>query len=245
MRALLRCCLAAILLALASPARGAFVTYTGTNFGIGPSGTRTASDAASSSFRAAASALGTLQSVDFESAPLGNVTSLLLRPGLTVTLAYNDPSSSWPNITDNESVHSGFNTTSGGSRFLRVVPELGQPNAYALFAFDTPIQAFGLYLTGINGELHLRFDDGSSQSVSIPGSFAGGVQFFGFTDPGKLISSTTLEIQGTTASYRDPFGIDDLLYVAAPVPLPLPFTAGALGLVGLALRRRLRTGGGR
>ena len=65
------------------------------------------------------------------------------------------------------------------------------------------------------------------QTINIP-NLGSGVQFLGFTDSGKLISSITVNVQlGGTG---DIIGIDDVRIVAAPEPTSLAI----FGLMGLA-----------
>ena len=54
------------------------------------------------------------------------------------------------------------------------------------FAFSTPIQAFGAYISGMQlaGQT-VTFSDGSSQSIPVPFSDNGGIAFVGFTDAGQ------------------------------------------------------------
>jgi hypothetical protein len=133
----------------------------------------------------------------------------------------------------------GYNTTSGGTKHLRVVPLFNSAVVSAQFSFATPVESFGAYLTGLgtaSGNLFIQFNDGSSQSLPVAGSASGGVQFFGFTDAGKPISSVTAALTNVGAT-RDIFGIDDVRFTFIPEP------AGALSLAiasTAAMMRRRR-----
>ena len=116
------------------------------------------------------------------------------------------------------------------------------------FTFTTPIQFFGVWLTGTQINFFqdtVTFNDGSSQTINVPqtGTDAshGAVNFIGFTDAGKSITGVTITAGFVTAG--DFIGIDDLSYqTAASVPEPASLgmvLAGFLGL-GFAYRRHKR-----
>jgi hypothetical protein len=140
----------------------------------------------------------------------------------------------------------GFNTTPGGAYFLEV--QAGT----VTFTFATPTQFFGAYLTGVQTFFpseDITFSDGTSELISVPetgtSGSVGAVDFVGFTDAGKSISSITLNA-GNAAQGADYIGIDDVSYqsfasttsaVPEPDSIALLITGG-LGLAA-ALRRRL------
>jgi PEP-CTERM motif-containing protein len=108
------------------------------------------------------------------------------------------------------------------------------------YSFAMPVDAFGAFLTGINltGET-LRFNDGSSETLMIPNS-GGGVEFFGFTDTGRQISSIT--VSANAGSFGDIIGMDDVRFFAAAAAVPEPTSLVLLGisLAGLGFLRRRR-----
>jgi hypothetical protein len=97
--------------------------------------------------------------------------------------------------------------------------------------------------------MHIVFNDGSSNDLSPTKNLNGGVQFFGFIDPGSSISSITVSEVGPFASGRDILGIDDIRLVPAAVlggsgvPLPLAALAAVPLMGAMSLwRRRTATG---
>ena len=212
------------------------VTFSGIDAGAGPASAHPNSNAAAASFDAAASPLGVETIVTLESAPLGAFTSLVIAPGVTLTAAgfgtniNNTPNSSAPTLY-------GFNTTTGGSRFIDV------EGGTVTFTFATPVNSFGGYFTGVQslfGAESVSFSDGTAMVIAlpVPAANAGGVEFFGFTDPGKLITSITINASS------DAIGLDDVRFtsVAASVPEPSSIGLLALGLTSLVVitRRRRR-----
>ena len=114
----------------------------------------------------------------------------------------------------------GYNTTGNdGSHHLRIVPASGPGVVTVTFTPTLKLQAWGAYFTGIgtvpNTSVELSFDDGSAQTFGIPGNESGGASFFGFTDPGKLISSVTVRETLTSSDLRDIFSIDDIRYASS------------------------------
>jgi hypothetical protein len=207
------------------------------------------SDAAAASFNAAVLGLGQpVRSIDFEGAPVGNFTSLALGGGVTLTLSNTYPA--YPagilNIPD---YFGAFNTTPGGARYLDFVTQFVAPGdsttASATFDFATPVDAFGAYFSGLNPEyvsFSLQFVDGSLRVLTVPGvNF--GVEFFGFVDPGSLISSVTMVqafdntvIPANTYAYF--VGVDDIVYASVPEPGTLLLVGSGLAALGLRQRRK-------
>lgn len=234
---------ATLVVALAGTARsGTIATFSGADPGAGVGASHPGSDAAASSFLAASST----SLITLESAPSGNFTTLNIASGVTATLAGTDATSGI--LNDNSNSALGFNTTPGGTQFLRIVPST-TGDASVTFSFANPISAFGFYLTGaestINGALSLRFNDGTSQNLTISKNATAGVQFFGFTDLGATFTSITLVETGPFTSSRDIIGIDDIRFggVLQPAAVPEPTSlvmGGTALLFGLGLNHRRR-----
>jgi len=218
-RALTSCAL--LLAACGSSLFAAPVPFEGTDPGAGPTSLRPNSNAAAASFDLAANAVGVPHLINFESAPLGSFTSLVIAPGVSVTLEGTDLSLNSGGIrNDTGSATLGYNTTTSGTKYLGFWPNANTPVARAIFNFDQPIAAFGSYLTGLGtaaGNLFVLFNDGSSQSIAVVGTSTGGAKFFGFTDAGAAIAQVTLELRNIVNS-RDIFAIDDLRYSTVPEP---------------------------
>ncbi len=71
----------------------------------------------------------------------------------------------------------------------------------------------------------VTFSDGTTQTINAPesgtGSGTGALDFVGFTDAGKLISSITINSNGSGTDY---IGLDDLMYqTTSAVPEPASF----------------------
>ena len=212
------------------------IIFQGVDFGTGAANPHPNSDAAAASFKLA---IGTFSTTDFESAPVGDFSNLALGSGVAVSLV---GTASNGGISTLSSTTLGYNTTPGGTKFLHLSPPANNPLAAAVFAFAAPIDSFGSYLTGLgtaSGNLHVAFNDGSAQDLTVTGNAAGGVQFFGFTDFGKSISTVSLQILNTTSSF-DRIGIDDvIIHPAAVVPEAATACFG-LALIGACLGTRPR-----
>jgi hypothetical protein len=199
-------------LGVGSPARAAIVTFSGGDAGANSTDPRPLSDATAASFDTAAAVLGAETLITFESAPVGTYTSLAVAPGVTLTGTDFNGNSSGQSILNTpagvpDSLF-GYNTTSGGINFAFV------NGGFITFSFATPIQAFGAYVSGLQvGDATITFDDGSSQTIVIP-SLGGGVQFEGFTDAGKLISSVEINTTSAELPEGDFIGVDDVRFVA-------------------------------
>jgi hypothetical protein len=225
------------LLACATLLAAPITTFEGTDATAVPGGPRPNSNAAAANFDAAAAVLGAVKLINFESAPLGSFTSLDIAPGVTATLQGTDTGGGI--IADGGNSTTGFNTTAGGTRYLKFSPIFDIGTARLNFNFTPAVNAFGTFITGLgtaSGSLFVLFNDGSSQSYPVTGSSTGGAKFFGFTDPGAAIVQVGLELRNVTGT-RDIFGVDDLRYVTVPEPAAAILAAFAVfGLCRLPRR---------
>jgi hypothetical protein len=188
--------------------------------------------------------------IDFENLALQTfvaspTTPTAVAPGVTAVYGGSvDPGASNVfGVSNGVSVTLGFNTTSGGSKYLGFVPASNPATTpFLTFTYNGPINAWGAYFTGLEpdipGIVHVVFNDGTSQDISVPdGSIGGGVGFWGFVSTGSPISSITLQ-ELDVGSIRDIWGIDDV--VSAQVPEPAGMLLLGLGLAGLAAVRKFR-----
>ena len=209
--------------------------FSGADNGSG-TGAHPISDASAAAFDLATP---TANLITFESAATANFTSLLVATGVTASLTNNDTTLALTSISaDNTNATLGFNTTVGGTKSVRLIPLFSAASASLTFAFATPIDAFGFYLTGseatTTGTFTLNFNDGTSQSLPITKNALAGAQFFGFTDIGASITSVALTETGPFTT-RDIIGVDDIRYRSVPEPTALAAIAGVAMLAG---RRR-------
>ena len=224
------------MLVLIAPSLQAQTVYSGADLNAGPGALHPNSLAAAALFDSAASTFGTVNLINFESAPLGGFTSLSVAPG--VVLAGSDFNgnplfvSNTPNFPVAPALD-GFNVTPGGANYVE------QIGGTATFTFTNPIQAFGLYLTGVQTSFFqdtITFNDGTVQTINVPAQLPsnasnGSLSFVGFTDPGKFITQVTITASGNFGA--DAVGIDDVRYVLAPPAVPEPGSVALL--VGLDL----------
>jgi hypothetical protein len=237
---------ATILVASGIPAWASIITFSGEDLGAGPGDPHPLSSAAAASFDAAASLLGSNSIINFESATLGTYTTLTVAPGVSISGATSaGGNQSILNASNFPAAPSldGFNTTSGGTQFAEMM------GGTVTFTFASPTQFFGAYISGIQTIFFtdvITFSDGSSQSISIPGvgtsSSVGALDFVGFTDAGKSITSITINagIPGNPGAGFDDIGLDDVRYQSttssAPEPGSMVLMLGGI-CIALAYRR--------
>lgn len=218
----------------------ALTTFSGEDLGVGPNTAHPVSTATAASFDAATA--GTASIITFEAAPVGTFSTLTVAPGVMLSgvnyLGSNQQVLSSPSFPANPQL-GGFDTTAGGSNY---VDALG---GSLTFTFATPIQSFGAYFTGIQTAFYsdaIQFSDGTAESVVLPGTgtttSAGALDFVGFTDPGRSITSVTVNAGPSSSTGADEIGVDDVRYQAVPEPSGLGLTAAAAGAVALGRRRR-------
>ena len=218
------------LVSCAVTSQAALVIFSGNDSGANSTDPRPNSNAAAAAFDLAATGLGPVNLITFESAPLGTFSSLVVATG--VTLTGSDFGSADQTIR-NTSVSTpdalwGYNTTPGGSQFASF------NGGTMTFTFATPVRSFGAYFGGVQDfgvTSTIKFNDGTSQTMNfVQIGSAGGVQFLGFTDAGKSISSITID------HTNDVVSMDDVRYGA--VPEPASIAAIGLGVTCLLRRRR-------
>jgi hypothetical protein len=207
---------------------GPITTFFGIDPGAGPGDPRPNSDAAAALFDAAAGT-SPATAITFENYPLGAFTTLNVTPGVTVT---SSPANNARINNDVSNRIAGFNTTAGGSHWLRV--GVSSPARSVTFTFANPVNAFGGYFTGVGdvgpGGIDISFNDGRPEDLFVPGDRTGGVLFFGFVDPGASISSVTVTPHGD-----DVIGVDDVRFASLPTAVPEPSPLALLTLGGGAL----------
>lgn len=216
----------------ATPAMAAPILFIGGDTGADTLAAATNSVTARNAFVAAAGALNT---IDFESAPQGNIANTSLGGGVSI----DDFGTGW--LISNNSGGSGslygLNTTPGGNYFATSFPNFS--GGKVVFNFTTPVSAFGAYFGGLQGgsagQQTIRYTTASGvQTVNIP-VLHGGIAFAGFIDVGALITSIEVDI------LADFVTIDDAMYGAASVPEPsmLLLFGTAAGLAARYRRRRV------
>ena len=226
-------------LGITAPSVQAQTVYSGADLNAGPGDPHPNSASAAASFDTAAGTLGTVHLIDFESAPLGTFTSLTAATGVTLTGSDYKGNPLYVNNTPNFPSGiplDGFNTTPGGSQYVE------QIGGTSTFTFSTPIQAFGLYLPGVQIGFYqdkLTFNDGTSQTINVPAQlpsdrFNGSLSFVGFTDAGKFITQVTITASNNFGA--DAIGIDDVRFVtsAPPATTPEPGTLALLAGMGIS-----------
>lgn len=201
------------------------ISFTGEDLNAGPGSAHPNSAAAAASFDTAAAALGSVSTITFEGATLGGFSTLTVAPG--VTISGSDLSGNKQTILNAPSFSpvpslGGFNTTSGGSEYVNML------GGTLTFHFATPTEFFGAYLTGVQTAFFqdtVTFSDGTTQTINVPGagttSSKGALDFVGFTDAGKSISSVTISASNQFGA--DEIGVDDVRYQSlstSPVPEP-------------------------
>ena len=217
-----RCLVAAGVIACATSANAAPITYLGADDAVSSLAQMVNAQAAAANFLSVAGALGT---ADFESALPANLT---VTGGTTVN------GSSCGALC-------GFNTTAGGTFHRELF------GGSVTFSFTQPVDAFGFYVNGLQTNLvaaqqKIVYVDGSSatQTINFPSAINGGGAFVGFIDFGQLISSVTFNAS------NDILGFDDLRFGQSannPDPqstAPEPGSLALLLLGAAGLARRIR-----
>jgi hypothetical protein len=251
--------LAACWLSVGVSARAGQVVYRGIDPGMGPGQSAPNTVAAQTAFR---TAIGASPLIDFEAAPLGHFTSQELLPGVTLTLSNTDstppPGFHYGIANDNQGPLLGYNTSPGGSQFLRVSPLLDVGTVTLQFDFAQPIEAFGFTITGLgvhSGPLYVSYGAGAGGEETIGGDPDGGILFFGISGLSTPATRVSLQLREVSGDSRDIFGLDDFRFKAfsgpggggdppttAIVPETSTIVLAGLGLPALAavVRQRRR-----
>lgn len=225
--------------------QGAVLTISGGDPGAGAGDSRTRADEAAARFDRWLG--GPPAVVSFEGLESSFVNPLTVARGVSVSFANADPLVNVINTSSD--VLTGYNTTPGGSNFLRVDSDQTNRPVEAVFTFARPIQAFGGYFTGLGnatGGVSLRYvDEAGEQEIQLaaPGSnLRGGVDFFGLRAPGRSITSVTVRVANQRGRSFDVIGLDDVRLepsmTASPEPSSLLLTGAAAGVLAVRLRRR-------
>ena len=189
------------------------------------------SDGARAAFITAANSLGAIQTLDFESLPLGQFIPQNLGQGIRFSQFGLDFAGIFASAD--------YNTTPGGNQYLFYSAGAIAHN-FGRFIFPFPIQAFGAYFFDVasdNADLDkvfLDFNDGTTHSFKLDQQNRG-IQFFGFVDAAKDILSVGLTVQ---PAIENQFGVDDVNYVFAATPEPPVFLLLLVGSVVMTVLRQ-------
>jgi hypothetical protein len=212
------------LLGAAVISQAAPTVYSGSDNGASSGDPRPNSNTAASSFDTAASSLGSINVIDFESAPLGSFTNLVVAPGVTIDgsdYGANPQSILNTPVGTPDSLY-GYNTTLGGDTFLSLY------GGSVTFSFAPSVIAFGAYFSGLQvASQTITYTSGNTETVYLP-TLDGGIAFVGFTDANASIASITIN------ALNDITGIDDVRYVTGDTNR-VPDASATLPLLGLAL----------
>jgi hypothetical protein len=212
---------AALPLLLSAPCWGA--VHFGLDAGAGQGDAFPLAGAARQSFDTAIAALGPASTLTFESLPVGNSTNLQPSSGVSLLLSGVDPSFNTIDTVlglEGDSQIVGYNTTVGGTKFVRVAPSFGAGTVLASFTYSQPIQAWGAFITGLGtaaGNLFIEFVGVNGQTFNVVGSSSGGTAYFGYVDSDASIVEVRLSLRNVSGT-RDIFGIDDVRSVRVPGP---------------------------
>jgi len=222
------------LLVAGAMSASSIVTYEGQDDGAPITGPFPNSTTAETAFTTAAITLSPLDTITFESLPVGFQSSFTAAPGVTVDLNAPDDGDGVSGVSDITFGNNfGFNVTPAGSKWL------GFAQGSVEFSFATPTDYFGFWLTGVQtpltSQITVNFSDGVSEVLNAPVNNNGGAAFFGFTDAGKSIDSITI-----TNNSNDAWGIDDVKYNTGASAIPEPSSIVLFGTVVLALGGGLR-----
>lgn len=220
---------AVLVLALsATSAQAAITIFSGQDDGASTAGPFPNSSAAEISFLSAASGFGPVRTETFQSFAVGSGGPFAFQGGsLTLNTPFGVP-------------FGGINNVNSGNVYGFALPDetnwLGFANGTATFSFSNPINAFGLYTTGVQTVFtsSLTFSFGS-EVLNLPINVNGGASYFGFTDTTPFSSLTISNIS------NDAWGISDVSFnvFASGVPEPSTWAMMLIGFfsAGFMIRR--------
>jgi hypothetical protein len=245
--------LAGAIAALASQSgaqASSILTFTGSDDGAATTGPFPNSFAAQTSFLAAASAFGAVDTHNLTSQSLGFQNTYTLTNGdgnITINGSSNFGAgiSGISNAAGPAGSNSGFGIPGGPSNNNW----LGFPGDTATFNLTSPTNSFGFFATGVQtffgNVFQVSFNDGTLETLDIPINVNGGAEYFGFTD--SVAFNTITISRPANANGDDFYGIDAISFnapiSATPLPAALPLFAGGLGAMGFVAKRRKRKNG--
>ncbi|MEP6766895.1 MAG: PEP-CTERM sorting domain-containing protein, partial [Gemmatimonadaceae bacterium] len=175
-------------------------------------------------------------------------TGLTVNLGGGVTATYTFFSASG-GVISGDDVQFGYNTTPGGSKFLRFAATPGLSGTMTL-NFATAINFFGGYFTGVENVCGVTTATWGATSAVLKNSNGGatcngtaGIQWFGFVAPASAAFNSVTFNQVPGAGPSDFWGLDDFIYgsravTVSPEPSTYLLMLGALSVLGVAARRR-------
>ncbi|MEP6778368.1 MAG: PEP-CTERM sorting domain-containing protein [Gemmatimonadaceae bacterium] len=154
-------------------------------------------------------------------------------------------------VVAGDDVQFGYNTTPGGSKFLRFAATSGLSGTMTL-NFATAINFFGGYFTGVENVCAATTASWGTASAVLKNSNAattchgtGGIQWFGFVAPASAAFNSITFNQVPGEGPSDYWGLDDFIYgsravTVSPEPSTYALMLGALSALAVAARRRRR-----